>query len=358
MSTFPASSKWRPATSLAQLQQRAVLLRAIREYFFSADVTEVVTPVLSRHATTDPHIESFATQAAATSNDASTGDHTSLRDSLRYLHTSPEFPMKRLLCAGAGDIYQICSVFRREEAGRLHNPEFQLLEWYRCGFDHRRLMQDVENFVRHCCTALYPDEDGQAGRSVNLRPVFQKVRYYDAVEAATGLSRQQLNPVSLENFFARQRIDCPLRSNGPEADALDTWLDFLMSVVVAPGFDVSGFTFVYDYPASQAALARLLPQDNGFVAARFELFYGEIELANGFHELADTSEQRTRFETDLSLRQQQGLAAVPMDIELLDALAHGLPDCAGVAIGLDRLLMMLTGARHIDDVMAFPDDRA
>lgn len=327
------------------LQRRATLLHAIRNYFFSASVTEVVTPILSRFATTDPHIESFATVASMTAG--------GVEDTPRYLHTSPEFPMKRLLCAGSGDIYQICSVFRREEAGRLHNPEFQLLEWYRCGFDHCRLMQDVEDFVRHCIAALQ-----QLNPTLREETVFHKIGYYDAVEAATGLSPQQLSPASLQSYFVKQGMDCPLRADEPHADSLDTWLDFLMSMVIAPGFDKTGFTFVYDYPASQAALARLMTVDGINVAARFELFYGEIELANGFHELADALEQRARFESDLSQRQVQGLSDVPMDTALLDALANGLPDCAGVAIGLDRLLMMLTEAERIQDVIAFPEGRA
>lgn len=308
----------------------------------------MVTPVLSRYATTDPHIESFVTDSAASETTAA---------DLRYLHTSPEFPMKRLLCAGAGDIYQICSVFRREEGGRIHNPEFQLLEWYRSDFDHHQLMHDVEALVQACWQAL-PCQ-------VDSCPDFARVSYYEAVHAATGLHREQLTPENLQTCIQQQGIDCPLQTEGPLADSLDTWLDFLMSMVVAPGFDNQenqpggpNFIFLYDYPASQASLARLLPESGNTLAARFELFYGSKELANGFYELENAAEQRKRFEQDIELRRQQGLASVPMDEELLNALNHGLPDCAGVAMGLDRLLMVLSGAETIDSVMAFPDDRA
>ena len=315
----------------------------------------MVTPVLSRYATTDPQIESFAAAtgvAAASTNLTQTSLTLNSTNEVRYLHTSPEFPMKRLLCAGSGDIYQICSVFRREEGGRLHNPEFQLLEWYRCGFDHQQLMQDVENFICTCWQAL----------TERPCPAFTSISYYAAVESATGIERHGLSPSSLQQFFQEKGIDCPLKTSGTEADSLDIWLDFLMSMVVAPGFDNlpggPGFVFLYDYPASQAALARLLPDSGETLAARFELFYGSTELANGFHELADADEQRKRFEHDLLVRRQAGLEIVPMDEGLLNALASGLPDCAGVAIGLDRLLMTLTAADSIEEVMAFPDDRA
>lgn len=257
--------------------------------------------------------------------------------------------MKRLLCAGSGDIYQICPVFRREESGRLHNPEFQLLEWYRCEFDHHRLMQEVERLVTRCWQTLNP--------SVAC-PGFSRVSYFDAVRAETGIERDQLSAESISRYLQSQKIDCPLQDNGESADSLDTWLDFLVSVVIAPQFERNSFTFLMDYPPSQAALSRIVESDSGEVAARFELFYGANELANGFHELADAREQRSRFETDLAVRHQQGLPVVPLDERLLEALAQGLPDCAGVAVGVDRLLMVLTGSEAIDRVVSFPVERA
>jgi len=304
---------------------------------------EVVTPVLSTAATTDPHIESFLTTAAVQTRPGETDDPAAL-----YLHTSPEFPMKRLLCAGSGDIYQICTVFRREESGRL-NPEFQLLEWYRCGFDHHRLIQEVEQVVRGCWQAL---------NVATPCPGFNTLRYYDAVQSATGIERSALSAAGISQFLESRHIDCPLQVEGEAADSLDTWLDFLMSVVVAPAFDENSFTFLVDYPPSQAALSRIVDAEDGAVAARFELFFGANELANGFHELADADEQRRRFENDRAERARLGLPLVPLDEHLLNALAHGLPDCAGVAMGIDRLLMVLGDAARIDDVVNFPADRA
>lgn len=257
--------------------------------------------------------------------------------------------MKRLLCAGSGDIYQICPVFRREESGRLHNPEFQLLEWYRCGFDHHRLMQEVERLVTRCWQTL--------NTTVSC-PGFTKTSYYEAVRAATGIARHELSPESVSRFLQSRKIDCPLQHQGESADGLDTWLDFLMSVVIAPQFEQNGFTFLTDYPPSQAALSRIVETDSGQVATRFELFYGACELANGFHELTDAEEQRSRFEADLLVRHQQGQSVVQLDHRLLEALEDGLPDCAGVAIGIDRLLMVLTGSASIDQVVCFPADRA
>lgn len=241
--------------------------------------------------------------------------------------------MKRLLAAGSGPIYQLCRVYRGEESGRLHNPEFTLLEWYRPGLDHHALMDEVADLLRDLGV-----------------PPPGRVTYGEVFAERVGL-----DPHSAD-------IDCLVRraaALGFLSEPADpaVLLDFLFSELVAPGLGQGGAMFVHDYPLHQAALARVRP-GNPPVAERFELFMNGMEIANGFHELADAAEQQRRFEQDNQRRRAAGLPAMPLDEHLLAALAHGLPDCAGVAVGVDRLLMALTGAARIDDVLAFPFDRA
>jgi lysyl-tRNA synthetase class 2 len=281
-------------------------------------VLEVDTPILSAHATVDKHIESF-----------STGNG--------WLQTSPEFAMKRLLCAGSGPIYQICHVFRREESGRHHNPEFTLLEWYRPGYDHRRLMDEVEELLRDLGFATAP---------------LQRQSYRDAFRQHAGL-----DPFTATLAELRAAADFP-GEPGAQAQERDFWLDLIMSAKVGPRLGLSAPVFLYDFPASQAALSRV----NGEVAERFELFWKGIELANGFHELADAAEQRQRFVADQSWRKAQGHVVPPYDHHLIAALGtesgSGLPDCAGVALGLDRLLMLMCDLPDIAQSMAFDAGRA
>lgn len=308
---------------------RARTMARIREFFHRQGVMEVETPVCSRYATTDPAIESLATRYSGPGAPAGTP---------LYLHTSPEFPMKRLLAAGSGPIYQICKVFRDGESGRLHNPEFTLLEWYRPGFDHHRLMDEVERLVQ----ALLPEP--QPVRRFSYRTLFQQQLGLDPHRAPV----DQLRDAAL--------------ARGPSGVAQlqlshrDAWLDLLMTHCIEPAMG-PGLCFVYDYPASQAALSRVRPGDPP-VAERFELYVGGVEVANGFHELTDAAEQQRRFERDLQARSAAGQPVVPMDRRLLAALARGLPDCAGVALGIDRLLMQLSGAEQISQVIAFPLERA
>lgn len=275
--------------------------------------------MLSREGATDPALESLEVCAGAAT---------------RYLHTSPEFPMKRLLAAGSGDIFQIARVFRAGEAGRLHNPEFTMLEWYRVGFDVPRLMDEVEALVRELAGERDP---GPAGR----------LTYAQAFERHAGVDPLRADVEHLTACASNHGIDL--------AGSLDRdgWLDLIMSQVVAPALPAGRITFVHDYPASQAALARLRPGDPP-VAERFELYWGSVELANGFRELADAREQARRFARDLEKRRARGLPPVPVDTCLLAALESGLPDCAGVALGVDRLLMSITGSTHIRQVLAFP----
>lgn len=317
------SNNWNPGASLHALQQRARILQSVRAFFAQRDVLEVETPILSDAAITDPQLESMRTQFAG-------------RD--YFLHTSPEFYMKRLLAAGSGDIYQIARVFRADETGRYHNPEFSLLEWYRLGLDHQALMDEMQQLINELF-AQFSD-----------RPLsFSRLSYREAFINQLGIDPLQASAEELAVCASKQQIEPPI---GMNLNDKDMWLDWLMVAAVAPAFDQQGMTFIYDYPASQAALARL-SNDDPRVAHRFELFYGELELANGFYELLDSNEQLARFQKENDLRKQRGQHTMPIDMQLIAALRSGLPDCAGVAMGLDRLLMVLTGASSISEVISF-----
>ncbi|HEB96353.1 MAG TPA: EF-P lysine aminoacylase GenX [Sedimenticola thiotaurini] len=320
---------WRPAAGWRVLRARAGLLREIRRFFHERGVLEVETPVCSRAGTTDPAIDSLTTRY--------TGPGAAAGLPL-YLHTSPEFPMKRLLAAGSGPIYQICRVFRDGEAGRFHNPEFTLLEWYRPGFDLGRLMDEVSALVRSLLDSCAAET---------------RIGYGELFRRHLGLDPHRASPEELRQAAAAAGLE---RIPELDADDRDAWLDLLMSHCIEPRLP-DGLCFVHGYPASQAALARILPGDPP-LAERFELYLDRIELANGFHELADATEQRRRFESDLAQRAAAGRPGPPMDQALLAALAAGLPDCSGVALGIDRLLMRITGSDHIDQVLAFPLQRA
>ncbi len=311
---------------------RARVLARVRDYFLQAGVLEVDTPVLSTAGATDPALQSFQTRYHGPGP---------AHGSRLYLHTSPEFPMKRLLAAGSGSIYQICKVFRDGESGRRHNPEFTLLEWYRVGFDHFDLMEDVESLLRITLKGLVPLE------SVDHRT------YHDLFTETTGIDPFTASVDELRDCLQSHAIVSPV---GLAADDRDGWLDLLMTHIIEPRLG-PGLVFIRDYPASQAALARLRPGTRK-VAARFEAYLNGVELANGYHELTDAAEQRQRFEQDNARRVTQGLEPVVVDEHLLDALASGLPDCAGVALGVDRLLMVAAGAESLDAIIAFPLDDA
>jgi len=324
------SPTWAPTATLEALRARAELLAGIRAFFRAAGVLEVETPVCSAAAATDPALDSLETSYLGPG--APQGRRL-------FLHTSPEFPMKRLLAAGSGPIYQICKVFRNGELGRRHNPEFSLLEWYRPGFDHHRLMDEVAALVRSLFQQPLPEE------RISYGALFQRHLGLDAHRA------------SLDELK-----DCAIQAGVPGAANLDLpqrdgWLDLLLTHCIEPELGRGGLCFVYHYPASQAALARIRPGAPP-VAERFELYMDGIELANGFHELGDAAEQRQRFEQDNERRRAEGRPKLPLDKNLLAALAQGLPPCAGVALGVDRLLMRRLGAERIEQVIAFPLDRA
>jgi lysyl-tRNA synthetase class 2 len=323
---------WRPSASLEVLRLRAAILARIRAFFASLDVLEVDTPVLSPAASTDPALSSFRTYYHGPG---------AQKDRPHYLQTSPEFPMKRLLAAGSGSIYQICKVFRDGECGAQHNPEFTLLEWYRTGFDHLDLMDEVERLVRDALADIVSIDSVQHWR---YRDLFVEITALDPFTATAA----ELRAALLSSH--------DVTTVGLSLDDKDAWLDLLMTHVIVPRLG-KGLVFIRDYPASQAALARLRP-GNPPVAARFEVYLDGIELANGFHELADALQQRQRFQAELECRRNRGAEVVRMDEHLLSALSAGLPNCAGVALGFDRLLMLASHSKRIQDVIAFPFARA
>jgi lysyl-tRNA synthetase class 2 len=329
-----ASGDWRPTATLEVLKLRARLLERVRAFFSERGVLEVETPILSTAAVTDPMLASLATHY--------TGPRFP-RGQTFYLHTSPEFPMKRLLAAGSDSIYQVCKVFRDGEAGRWHNPEFTLVEWYRTGFDHHRLMDETDELATRL---LSPTLTLDATERLSYREAFQRHAGLDPHTSLAGdfAAAARARKVSVTPALLAQ-------------NDLDVWRDLLLTHVVEPKLGQRRLTFIYDYPTSQASLARIQPGDPP-VAARFELYLNGIELANGFHELTDADQQRTRFEQQLHARAASGQPVVPLDERLLAALAQGLPDCAGVALGFDRLVMLAAGARTIAEVLAFPVDRA
>jgi elongation factor P--(R)-beta-lysine ligase len=322
---------WRPNADLTAIRARAELYARIRTFFSESGVLEVETPILSRAAVTDPALASLSTQVDI----AGFGSNRPL-----YLQTSPEFAMKRLLASGSGPIYQICKVFRDEERGRRHHPEFSLLEWYRPGWNYGRLMDEVGALVR-----LALDRPAMPIERVTYRDLFRDGLGLDPWHAGVAELRQTAERAGLRGL------------NGLDLDR-DGWFDLLLTQCLEPGLGRGRLTFLCDYPPSQAALSRVRTSGEVPVAERFELYIDGIELANGFGELVDAREQRARFLADLALRREQGRPEPPIDESLLDALDHGMPECAGVALGLDRLLMIATGTAHIDAVLTFAIERA
>lgn len=323
---------WRPTASREMLQRRAALLARARGFFAARGVLEVDTPIVINAPVTDVHIHSARVLLEA-------ADRTqAARQSCHYLHTSPEYAMKRLLAGGAGDIYQICHVVRALERGRLHNAEFTLIEWYRVGYSLDTLMSEVEALVLELLGGSRPS---LVTERVSYREAFSQALALDPFTAPMPLLAQHARQAGFGGAFADR----------------DELLELLMGTVVGPRLGRQGLTFVHGYPASQAALARLDPSDPR-AAQRFELYCEGIELANGFHELCAAGEQRERFEHDVAERNRLGMPVTALDERLLAALQAGLPDCCGVALGFDRTLMLAAGATQIDAVIPFPIERA
>lgn len=322
------STTWRPSASIEQLKQRAKLIGDIRQFFREKEVLEVDTPALSHAAVTDIHLHSFKTSFIGPGY----ADGYPV-----YLMTSPEFHMKRLLAAGSGSIYQISKSFRNEENGRYHNPEFTMLEWYRVGFDHHQLMDEMDELLQRVL---------HAGKAVRL--TYQQA-FLSALEVCPlEAPLQELKECAFK---------LGLKDIAENEQDRDTLLQLLFSLGVEKQIGIKAPAFVYDFPASQAALAKINAKDPR-VAERFEVYYKGIELANGFNELDDGEEQLARFVADNQKRRSLGLEMQPIDSHLIDALNAGLPACAGVALGIDRLIMLALGAEHIDQVTAFPFPRA
>jgi elongation factor P--(R)-beta-lysine ligase len=324
-----SASDWRPTAGLEVLRARAEMLARIRSYFAAQGVPEVQTPVLSAAAVSDPQVETVAAAAGC--------------GGPAFLQTSPEYPMKRLLAAGFGDCYQVCPVFRDGESGRLHNPEFTMIEWYRLDFGVAEMEHDVDRILRVACAEI---------RSF---PPARCLGYREAMRDACGIDSANAGLPEIRALLAARGVE-PARADGW---GRDDWLDLLMGAVVGPALGHDAPVFLQDYPVSQAALARLraLP-DGSRVAERFELYVDGIELANGFNELGDPLEQRRRFEQDQQTRRARAQAVRPLDERLLAALEHGLPDCAGVALGFDRLVMAAHRLPSLESAMAFPAGRA
>jgi lysyl-tRNA synthetase class 2 len=308
----------------AAMRLRARLYATVRAHFAREGVLEVETPILSRAGNTEPNIESFSTAFKG---------HRDAGLSERWLRTSPEHALKRLLAAGMGDCYELGRVFRNGEAGRRHNPEFTMLEWYRVGWDERRLADETVALVRMAGALM---EQSYRCISITYRELFKQNLSIDPFEA------------SIDDLRA------PLRDEMVDANGLgrDDWLDLLLTHRLQPMFPTDHITVVHDWPASQCALARVRADDPP-VAERFELYLGAHELANGYHELTDASEQRARFERDNARRRERGQVERPIDEALLEAMSQGLPACAGVALGIERLLMCLLGSADIRDMLAF-----
>jgi lysyl-tRNA synthetase class 2 len=306
------------------LQLRARLYELVRVFFSARQVLEVETPVLSAAGNTDPNMQSFSTTFSG---------HVDAGARERWLRTSPEYPLKRLLAAGVGDCYELGRVFRNGEAGGRHNPEFTMLEWYRLGWDHRRLMQETIVLVE---AALALVQRRAEVRITTYRQLFLDELGIDPLRASIDELRAPLAAFGI----------------GPEGLGRDDWLDLLITHKLQPAFPRDRITVIHDYPASQCALAKIRPGDPP-LAERFELYLGRYELANGYNELNDAAEQRGRFERDNAVRREHGLREIPLDENLLGVL-DAMPACAGVALGVERLLMCLADTDAIADVLAYP----
>jgi len=314
---------WRPTASLEAARERARMLAAARDFFARHDVLEVETPALSKAAVSDPQIESVGATLRA------------VPGMPYFLHTSPEFAMKRLLAAGWPDVYQVCKVFRDGEVGRRHQPEFTMVEWYRLGTTFSAMMRHAVDFL---AAVLDADRLPRAPRYLGYADAFAEFAGLDPLAAST------------DELARAVRADAGLaRALGDDRDA---WLDLVLTQSVAPRFAPDGLTVLHHFPVTQAALARRCPDDDR-VADRFEVFLGEVELANGYHELTDSAEQRARIDADQRARRRRGQPARPLDERFLAAMDAGLPDCCGVAVGFDRLVMINTGSKTLAGVQTF-----
>lgn len=308
---------WQPTATLKALRSRAELLSSIRRFFQAAGVMEVDVPVLSETGVTDVNIDCIQAQVFGKT---------------QYLQSSPEYYMKRLLASGLGSIYYLGKAFRNSELGRRHEPEFTMLEWYRPGWDEHQLINEVAALLQH----LGMDTSSP-----------QIIRYEELFEQITGLNSHQTPLVDMQVFASN------LAGNDFSAESRSACLDLIFSIAVEPNL-AEGLVFVHDYPACQSGLAQLgKDSDGNTIARRFEAYLNGMELANGYYELVDAVELKSRFDADIALRQAAGKPPMTEDQALLAAMKSGLPSCAGVALGVDRLLMQLLSIDDISQVMAF-----
>lgn len=315
-------SSWYPSANQEILVHRANILKQIRLFFDTRGLLEVETPLMSRATITDPHLEGFPVMVG---------------HEQAYLQTSPEYAMKRLLAAGFPDVYQICKAFRVDEAGKYHNPEFTMLEWYRLGFDLHQLMDEVNDLFQ----------------TILQCPPAQRVTYQD-IFASLDIDPFKATIADCQQIAIKRGMEV---SDSVMSLSKDAWLQLLFSLFIEPDLGFDAPVFVYDFPASQASLARLHP-DSPELAMRVEVFINGMELGNGFDELQDANLQKHRFEEDNDLRKVLGLKEKPIDPQLLNALNHGLPQCSGIAIGVDRLIMCALKKQRIEEVLAFDWSRA
>jgi len=318
------NDSWRPTAGIAVLRRRAELLNELRAFFAARGVLEVETPLLSRAASSEVHLHSMRVQGPGMSE--------------AYLHTSPELAMKRLLAAGSGDIFQLCKVFRAGEQGSRHNPEFSLLEWYRLGFDMPAMMQETGELLQQLL-----------GSRLSAAPLF--LSYRQAFTEFAGIDPFAATPGQLQDVY-RDKTQRTVQGVGE-----DDWLDLILSEIVQPALPTERLVFLAGFPAAQASLAKFCPDDPA-LACRFEVFAGGLELANGFEELTDADEQAARITAEQAQRQQAGLACLPEDQRFLAALQAGLPACSGVAVGVDRVVMLACGLSRIGQVLSFDFERA
>lgn len=322
------TASWQPSAPIANLLKRAAIMAEIRRFFADRGVLEVETPTMSQATVTDIHLVPFQTRFVG----PGAADGLTL-----YMMTSPEYHMKRLLAAGSGSIYQLGRSFRNEEAGRHHNPEFTMLEWYRPHYDMYRLMDEVDDLLQQIL-------DCDSSERLSYQQAFLRHLDIDPLSADKAQLREAAAKLDLSNIADTE-------------EDRDTLLQLLFTIGVEPHIGRDKPAFVYHFPASQASLAVISTEDHR-VAERFEVYFKGIELANGFHELTDGDEQLKRFEQDNRSREKRGLPQHPIDMNLIDALKQGLPDCSGVALGVDRLVMLALGAESLSEVIAFPVDRA
>jgi elongation factor P--(R)-beta-lysine ligase len=338
---------WRPerfAAKRKHLEMRARILDAIRRFFAERDFVEVETPALQRSPGLEPHLMAFATEL----NEPGAGPRP------MFLHTSPEFAMKKLLVAGVPRLFQIARCFRNGESGRAHHPEFTMLEWYRAGAGYRDLMSDCEALLRACLDAAGAAHFTWQGNSADPARPWTYISVADAFARFSGIDLLATAPDPLEPSL--ERLTKAAQPLGIAPHDGDSWEDLFFRIFlerIEPELGSGAPAILYDYPISMAALARAKPGDPR-LAERFELYVGGLELANAFGELTDAGAQRRRFRAEQAKKQARYGVTYPIDEDFLAALAHGMPESAGIALGLDRLVMLASGAPRIDDVIWAP----